>query len=91
MSQVRTTNTQLREFILQKFPLARKRGVKDGDLLLENGILDSMGVLELVHFIEQEYGILVSDEELEPDNFQSIDKLAAFIQTKTGRGEQPSV
>jgi len=91
MSQVRTTTSELREFILQKFPLARKRGVKDGDLLLENGILDSMGVLELVHFIEQEYGILVSDDELAPDNFQSIDRLAAFIQIKTGRGEQSPV
>jgi len=41
--------------------------------------------LEVVHFIEQEFGIQVSDEELVPENFQSIDRLVSFLQSKTSR------
>jgi len=85
MSEVQTTSHQIRDFILKKFPLARKRGVKESDLLLESGILDSMGVLEVVHFIEQEFKTQVSDEELVPENFQSIDRLVSFLQSKTSR------
>jgi len=50
---------------------------------LENGIIDSTGVLELVSFIQEKYGITVSDEEILPDNFDSINKLAGFIMNKT--------
>jgi acyl carrier protein len=73
---------KIREFILQKFPLARKQQLKDSDALLESGILDSLGVLDLVHFIEQEFSITVADDELVPENFQTIDRIAAFIGNK---------
>jgi acyl carrier protein len=73
----------VREFILKQFPLARKHRIKNSDHLLENGVLDSVGVLEIVAFVEQEYGFGVSDEDLVPENFQTIDHIAAFIQSKT--------
>jgi acyl carrier protein len=76
-------NTDVREFILKKFPLARKRQVRDSDALLEGGLLDSQGVLEVVAFIEQRFSINVEDEELTPENFQNIDRIAAFVQSKT--------
>lgn len=76
-------NTEVREFILKKFPLARKRRVGDSDALLESGLLDSQGVLEVVAFIEQRFSINVEDEELTTENFQSIDRIAAFVQSKT--------
>jgi acyl carrier protein len=76
------SNTKIREFILKKFPLARKHQLKDSDALLESGILDSLGVLDLVHFIEQEFSIAVADEELVPENFQTIDRIAAFVGSK---------
>jgi acyl carrier protein len=72
----------VREFILKQFPLARKHRVNNSDPLLGSGILDSLGVLEIVTFIEQEYGIAVSDEDLIPENFETIDYIAAFIQSK---------
>ena len=72
----------VREFILKQFPLARKHRIKNSDPLLESGMLDSMGVLEVVTFIEKEYSIDVSDEDLVPENFQNIDRIAAFIQSK---------
>jgi acyl carrier protein len=78
-------NAQVRQFILEKFPLARKQHLKDSDALLESGILDSLGVLDLVAFIEKEFAISVTDEELVPENFQTIDRLVAFIQDRTRR------
>jgi acyl carrier protein len=80
-------NTEIREFILDKFPLARRQKFGDSDGLLESGILDSLGVLDLVTFLEQKFSIGVADDELTPDNFQSIDKLSAFVQRKSSHGQ----
>jgi acyl carrier protein len=53
--------------------------VTDAESLLEGGILDSLGVLSLVGFIEKHYGITVSEDEMMPENFDSIDAIAAFV------------
>ena len=79
------SSIQIREFILDKFPLARKQQLKDSDALLESGILDSLGVLDLVHFIEQKFSITVADDDLVPENFQTIDRIAIFIGNKSNR------
>ena len=76
-------NTQIRKFILEKFPLARKQQIKDSDPLLESGVLDSLGVLDLVSFVEGEFSVHVTDDELVPENFQTIDRIAAFIESKS--------
>jgi acyl carrier protein len=73
------------QYILEKFPLARKRGLKATDLLLENGILDSMGILDVVDFIETGFGIRVEDDDLLPENFQSVERIAAFVQSRRPR------
>ena len=82
-----TTNNQLNErikdFLIEKFPLARKRGITFQDDLLESGILDSLGILDLVAFVEQNFGILLSDDELLPENFQTIERLSAFVVSKS--------
>ena len=75
---------EVRAFVLKSFPLARKQQIKDSDALLESGMIDSQGVLEVVAFIEREFSTIVEDEELSPENFQTIDRIAAFIQNKTG-------
>ena len=85
------TNNRLREFILEKFPLARKRGIQDDLPLLENGILDSLGVLDLVEFVEKEFDIPISDEDLSPENFQTIAKLSVFIDSKRKRNVEASL
>lgn len=72
----------VREFILHQFPRARKRQINNSDPLLEGGLLDSLGILEVVTFIEQEYGFTVSDEDLVPENFRTIDRIGAFIKNK---------
>ena len=49
---------------------------------LEEGIVDSTGIMELVMFVEASFQITVKDEELVPDNFDSVAKLAAYVRTK---------
>ena len=52
---------------------------------LENGILDSTGVLELVGFLEEKFGIRVEDDELVPDNMNSLEKITLYISKKTSK------
>jgi acyl carrier protein len=52
---------------------------------LENGILDSTGVLELVGFLEEKFGIRVEDDELVPDNMNNLEKITLYISKKTGK------
>lgn len=78
---------KLRNFLLDKFPLARRHGLGDETMLLETGILDSLGVLEIVTYIEAEYQITLSDEDLVPDNFQTLSRLALFLDGKIAMRE----
>jgi acyl carrier protein len=82
-------NERIRTFLLEKFPLARKRGVTFQDNLLESGILDSLGILDVVAFVEQNFGIILNDDELVPENFQTIERLSAFVQSKTTSESAP--
>ena len=58
------------------------QNVTDDQSLLEAGIVDSLGVLSLVRFIEERYGISVTEEEMMPENFDSIAAIAAFVQRR---------
>ena len=77
-----TVRDQITNFIMKQFPMARSRHINDTDRLLENGILDSLGVLEIVSYVEEEFHITVTDEELLPENFQSIECLVSFVHRK---------
>jgi acyl carrier protein len=80
--QDNTVSTHIKDFIWEHFPLARKRKIIDTDPLLENGILDSLGILEVVTFLEHEFHIILNDDDLMPENFQSIECIAAFVQRR---------
>lgn len=71
--------SRIRDFVIQTFPLARKRNVTGSTDLLESGVIDSMGVLDLVGFLQQEFAITVEDDDLTPENFRSIDSMAEFL------------
>ncbi len=73
----------VREFIANELGRDVQR-VTDADSLLEAGILDSLGVLSLVGFIEQRYAISVTEDEMMPDNFDSLDAIAAFVNGRRG-------
>jgi acyl carrier protein len=75
---------KIKEFIVETFLFgANDGGLKDGESLLDSGIIDSTGVLELVAFLESEFGMDIKDEELVRENLDSIDSLDGFIQRKT--------
>jgi len=81
MDQVRT---QLRDFIVENFLFGQGGdGLADGDSLMDKGIVDSTGVLELVGFLEETWGVRVEDDELVPENLDSIASLAGFVARKT--------
>lgn len=82
---------RIRNFLLKHFPTARTRAVSDDESLIGNGIVDSLGILEVVAFLEQEFQVTVTDEELLPDNFQSIKSLAAYVQRKLNPIAMPLV
>lgn len=86
MSQtVTTSNTDyiLRDIercIEQNFPRAKHQPYSYSDDLFEAGIVDSLGFLTLIGFIEQHFNIAVSDEDVIPQNFASIDAMAKYVQ-----------
>ena len=89
MDQTTTGSIEQRihAFLLEKFPLARKAGVGKDTALLEKGILDSLGILDVVSFLESEFSLVFVDEELVPENFQTLGTLTAFVLKKTGKSE----
>jgi len=75
--------TDVRNFVAENFLFGDDpESLLNNDSFLETGIIDSTGVLELVSFIEEKYSVEVDDEELIPENLDSIDQLINFIETK---------
>lgn len=90
MSSIQTIEHAVREFVISNFLFGANTGsLKDDDSFLENGIIDSTGVLELVGHLEQTYHIEVRDQELVPDNLDSVQKVAAFVARKLAHSERP--
>ncbi len=75
---------QVRAFVTSNFYVADPAALEDEASLLERGIIDSTGVLEVIFFIEDKFGIKVEDSEMLPDNLDSIDRIANFIARKKG-------
>ena len=75
--------TQIREFIIDNFMMGRDpEELKDNGSLLEMNIIDSTGVLEMVGFLEETFEITIEDDELIPENLDSLVKMEAFINPK---------
>lgn len=75
---------QVRTFVTSNFYVADPTSLDDAASLLDQGIIDSTGVLEVIFFIEETFGIKVEDSEMLPDNLDSIDRIANFIARKKG-------
>ncbi|MCX5834892.1 MAG: acyl carrier protein [Deltaproteobacteria bacterium] len=80
---------QIRNFILENFILENPEDLVDDESMLEKGIIDSTGVLELVGFIESTYQIKVEDEELIPENLDSIKNIVGYLERKLGLSPKP--
>jgi acyl carrier protein len=78
-----TAENQIRRYILENFLYTNdETKLNNTDSFLEAGIVDSTGILELLMFVEETFGFEVKDEELLPDNFDSVERLALYVQSK---------
>jgi len=84
-----TLKEQIRNFILENFILENPDDLVDDESMLEKGIMDSTGVLELVAFIESTYEVKVEDEELIPENLDSIKNIVSYLERKLGLASKP--
>jgi acyl carrier protein len=88
-----TIERDIRDFLSENFPLADEgTGLAENDSLIEAGVIDSTGVLELIEYLESNYSIQISDEEVLPDNLDSIARIGRFVTTKlqTGADGRPA-
>ncbi len=73
----------LEKFILTEIAVeSNKKKLDPDEDLLEQGIIDSLGIMKLILFMEQTYGIAVADEEIVPENFQTVNMMVRFVEQK---------
>lgn len=76
-------NEELRQFVIDNFMFGKPyKGFADDDSFIEQGIIDSTAVMELVAFLEERYGIKLQDQDLIPDNLDSINSLTRFVASR---------
>jgi acyl carrier protein len=80
---IHTIQEQVRQFVVSNF-LFDVGGVADDASLIDEGIVDSTGVLGLIMFVEETFDIAVADEEVVPENFDSINALTSYVNFKCG-------
>lgn len=76
----------LRNFLLELNYIQHDQEIDEKDSLLEKGLIDSVGMVELVAFLEETYGIKVDEDDLMPENFDSLESIESFVRKKV---EQP--
>jgi len=79
-----TIKDQVRQFIREE--LASAKGIttfSDDESLMENGVIDSLGVFRLVTFMEENLGVRVGDEEISAENLESVNKIEQLVLSKT--------
>ncbi len=76
-----STRKQIHDYVVDNF-LFGSGDVEDDASLLDEGVLDSTGALELVFFLEKHFGLDVNDDEVAPENFDSINALVAYVERK---------
>ncbi len=75
---------KVKEFIVENFLFGDDQGLDNDASFLDNGIIDSTGILELVTFLDETFNIEIADEELVPENLDSINQIVSFLVRKTG-------
>lgn len=76
--------TEIRQFVEENYVLTGEIDQLNADQsLMEQGIIDSIGIFALVDYIEQTYGVSVSDDEITPENLDAINRIVAYITRKT--------
>lgn len=73
---------RVKQFIVENFYVSDPSELADGASLIQGGWVDSTGMLEMITFLEAEYGIRIADTEMTPENLDSIERIAAFVARK---------
>jgi acyl carrier protein len=81
-----TVQARARRFVVENFYAADPSEISDDTSLITSGLVDSTGMLEVIAFLESEYGIKIEDREMVPANLETINRIAAFV----ARKKQPS-
>ena len=82
---------EIRTFLAENFILDPQAGSLQGDASLTlTGVLDSMGVLELILFLEERFGFKVPDEDTLPENLDTVDRIVAYTHRRLGGGAPPA-
>ena len=74
--------TEIRQFVIENFLFGQDKNLNNSQSFLDSGIIDSTGVLELIGFLESQYGISIQDDELVPSNLDSVERVARFVEGK---------
>jgi len=82
------TKTRIRNFIVENFYVAQDAALTDDTSLIETGIVDSTGVLEVIAFLEQEFSLSIPDRDILPANLDSIGRISAYVTRAGARSEQ---
>ena len=80
-AETRDARSVIREFLADGFMLGDDT-IADSASLLESGVVDSTGIMQLVAFLETEFGVRVEDDELTADNLDSVDRIVGFVEAK---------
>ena len=76
---------KVRQFITTNFYVSDPKALVDSASLLDAGIVDSTGVLEVITFLETEFGFEGADTEMVPENLDAVDHIVAYVKRKTGK------
>jgi acyl carrier protein len=76
------TEKTIRQFFIGNAWLEKNGELRETDSLLENGVIDSVAMIELVSFIEETYGIHIPDEDLMPEHFETLESIVSYIERK---------
>lgn len=78
-----TQREQLRHYILENYLFTSDASALDDDAsFLERGIIDSTGIMEVIDFLEERFGVQVRDEEMVPENLDSVNRICRFLERK---------
>jgi acyl carrier protein len=81
-----TTRDAIRRFLLENYLFTDDESqLGMDDSLLSRGIVDSTGMLEIILFIEEQCGVKVADEDMVPENLDSVNRIVAFVESRRGR------
>jgi len=90
MSAIPNHAVTVRDYVVTNFLFGEAGSLQDETSFMGGGIIDSTGILELVMFIEETYSIKVQPEEMLPENFDSVNRVAAFIGRKVSSASSPA-